>query len=124
MNRGFETASKKYREQNPEPETPNSSQSSAGGGGVGGGGGMPDLGSLLGAFGGGRGGGGTPDLSSLLNNPMLVNMANQMAQSGAFNDIISNPRVRDMAQQMMSGERGIGDIMNDPEIQNLYHSHF
>jgi len=117
MNRGFETASKKYREQNPEPEnaTPNSSQSSAAGAG-----GMPDLGSLLGSLGGGRGGGGgTPDLAGLLNNPMLMNMAQQMASSGAFNDIMNNPRMREMAQQMMSGERSMGDIMTDPDVQNL-----
>jgi small glutamine-rich tetratricopeptide repeat-containing protein alpha len=83
---------------------------------------MPDLSSLLGSLGGaGRGGGGGgPDLSGLLNNPMLMNMAQQMASSGAFNDIMNNPRMREMAQQMMSGERNIGDIMNDPEVQNMY----
>jgi len=85
---------------------------------------MPDLSSLFGSLGGaGRGGagggGGAPDLAGLLNNPMLLNMAQQMAQSGALNDIMNNPRMREMAQQMMSGERNIGDLMNDPDVQNM-----
>ena len=86
---------------------------------------MPDLASLLGSLGGGAGrgsGGGAPDLSSLLNNPMLMNMAQQMASSGALDGIMNNPRMREMAQQMMSGERNIGDIMNDPDVQNMYPS--
>jgi small glutamine-rich tetratricopeptide repeat-containing protein alpha len=72
-------------------------------------------------FGGGAGGGGggMPDLQGLMNNPMLMNMANQMAQSGAFDGIMNNPRMREMAQQMMSGERNLGDMMNDPEVQNM-----
>jgi small glutamine-rich tetratricopeptide repeat-containing protein alpha len=90
---------------------------------------MPDLSSLLGAFGGGGAGGpagggagggaGGPDLAGLLNNPMLMNMAQQMASSGALSEIMNNPRMRDMAQQMMSGERNIGDLMGDPEVQNM-----
>jgi uncharacterized protein YjgD (DUF1641 family) len=73
-------------------------------------------------FGGGAGagrGGGMPDLQGLMNNPALMNMANQMAQSGAFDSIMNNPRMREMAQQMMSGERNLGDMMNDPEVQNM-----
>lgn len=127
MNRGYQTASKKYREQNPDQPneardapTTSPSPSSAPAGG------MPDLSSLLGAFGGGgagpgRGaGGGGPDMASLLNNPMLMNMAQQMASSGALNDIVNNPRMRELAQQMMSGERNIGDLMNDPDVMNMY----
>jgi small glutamine-rich tetratricopeptide repeat-containing protein alpha len=72
-----------------------------------------------GGAGGGGGGGGMPDLQGLMNNPMLMNMANQMAQSGAFDGIMNNPRMREMAQQMMSGERNLGDMMNDPEVQNM-----
>jgi|SRR5579871_2594091 len=122
MNRGFQTASKKYREQNPEgtsEPTPASPPPPSNPGG----GGMPDLASLLGSLGGaGRGdgaGGGGPDLSSILNNPMLMNMAQQMAQSGAFDGLMNNPRMREMAQSMMSGERNINDIFSDPEIQNM-----
>jgi small glutamine-rich tetratricopeptide repeat-containing protein alpha len=81
---------------------------------------MPDLASLLGSLGGGAGrGGGAPDLSALLSNPALMNMAQQMASSGALDGIMNNPRMRDMAQQMMSGDRNLGDIMNDPDVQNM-----
>jgi small glutamine-rich tetratricopeptide repeat-containing protein alpha len=80
---------------------------------------MPDLSSILGSLGGGAGGGGGPDLSSLLNNPMLMNMAQQMASSGALGDIMNNPRMNEMAQQMMSGERNLGDLMSDPDVQNM-----
>jgi small glutamine-rich tetratricopeptide repeat-containing protein alpha len=121
MNRGYQTALKKYREQNPEApagtrEAPasNSPAPAAGGG-------MPDFASLLGALGGGAGsGGGAPDFSSILNNPALMQAAQQMAGSGAFNDIMSNPRMREMAQQMMSGERNFTDMLSDPDVQNLY----
>jgi small glutamine-rich tetratricopeptide repeat-containing protein alpha len=123
MNRGFQTASKKYREQYQESTSDttrnapsNASPSTASSG-------LPDLSSLASMFGGGAGGGGggggMPDLQGLMNNPMLMNMANQMAQSGAFDSIMNNPRMREMAQQMMSGERNLGDMMNDPEVQNM-----
>src|SRR5579859_6628496 len=120
MNRGYQTASKRYRELGNEQETPTARATSPSSGSPSSGGGMPDLSSLFGGAGRGGAPGGAPDLSGLLNNPMLMNMAQQMASSGAFNDIMNNPRMREMAQQMMSGERNIGDIMNDPEVQNMY----
>jgi small glutamine-rich tetratricopeptide repeat-containing protein alpha len=122
MNRGYQTASKKYREQNPDqpnettrdPSTTQPAPPAAGG--------MPDLSSLLGAFGGGagRGGGaGGADLASLMNNPMLMNMVQQVTSSGALNDLMNNPRMRELAQQMMSGDRNIGDLMSDPDVMNM-----
>jgi small glutamine-rich tetratricopeptide repeat-containing protein alpha len=126
MNRGYQTAARKYREMSSDQESTQARATSPSASATPPAGGMPDLSSLLGSLGGaGRGGGGGgsgggPDLGGLLNNPMLMNMAQQMASSGAFNDIMNNPRMRDMAQQMMSGERNIGDIMNDPEVQNMY----
>jgi small glutamine-rich tetratricopeptide repeat-containing protein alpha len=118
MNRGYQTASKKYREQNPEQssDTARSTSPPATGAPATG---MPDLSSLLGSLGGGAGRGGGPDLSGLLNNPMLMNMAQQMASSGALGDIMNNPRMAEMAQQMMSGERNLGDLMSDPDVQNM-----
>ena len=68
----------------------------AGGGGGGGGGANPFAG-----FGGA--GGGMPDIGALLNNPQMMNMASQMMQSGAFNNILSNPAFAQMAQNMFSG---------------------
>ena len=116
MNRGYQTASKKHREQN--MESPSESSSSTAGRNTGG---LPDLSQFAGMFGGGAGrGGGMPDLQNLMSNPMLMNMANQMAQSGAFDSLMNNPRMREMAQQMMSGERNMGDLLNDPEVQNMY----
>jgi len=123
MNRGFQTASKKYREMNPEGTAESTSASPSSGSPPPqnpGARGMPDLSSLLGSLGGAGRGGGAPDLASILNNPMLMNMAQQMASSGAFDGLMNNPRMQEMAQSMMSGDRNIGDILNDPEVQNLY----
>src|SRR5438046_8761153 len=98
MNRGYQTASKKYREQNSDQpnETTRDASSTSSPSSAAPAGGMPDLSSLLGAFGGGGAGrgGGAPDMAGLLNNPMLMNMAQQMTSSGAFNDIMNNPRMR------------------------------
>src|SRR5438309_2350398 len=68
-----------------------------GGGGAGGGlGGLGRLVGLAGLAGAGGGGGGGGDLASLMNNPALMNMARQMMQSGAFNDIMNNPNIAEM----------------------------
>ena len=42
------------------------------------------------------GAGGMPDLGALLNNPALMNMAQQMMQSGALDNLMSNPNVARM----------------------------
>lgn len=55
------------------------------GAGAGGIPGMPDFGA-----------GGMPDLGSLLNNPALMNMAQQMMQSGALDNLMSNPNIARM----------------------------
>lgn len=47
---------------------------------------MPDLG----------GAGGMPDLGALLNNPALMNMAQQMMQSGALDNLMNNPNIARM----------------------------
>lgn len=41
-------------------------------------------------------GGGMPDLGSLLNNPALMNMAQQMMQSGALDGLMNNPNIARM----------------------------
>ncbi|KAK3847871.1 MAG: hypothetical protein J3R72DRAFT_416563 [Linnemannia gamsii] len=87
----------------------------SGGAGAGAGGlpaGFPDLSAL------GGGAGGMPDLASLMSNPALMNMAQQMMQSGALNNLMSNPAMQQMAQRMMAGgERpNIDEMMRDPEI--------
>jgi small glutamine-rich tetratricopeptide repeat-containing protein alpha len=55
---------------------------------------------------------------------MLMNMAQQMASSGALDGLMNNPRMRELAQQMMSGERNIGDLMGDPDVMNMQHPLF
>lgn len=45
---------------------------------------------------GAGGAGGMPDLGSLLNNPALMNMAQQMMQSGALDQLMNNPNLARM----------------------------
>ncbi|CAO3663697.1 unnamed protein product [Rhizopus microsporus] len=73
-------------------------------------GGLPNLGA-----------GGMPDLGSLLNNPALMNMAQQMMQSGALEGLMNNPAVARMAQQMMSGGAppNLNEMMNNPEMMRM-----
>ncbi|KAI7902452.1 uncharacterized protein BX663DRAFT_75858 [Cokeromyces recurvatus] len=73
-------------------------------------GGLPNLGA-----------GGMPDLGSLLNNPALMNMAQQMMQSGALDNLMNNPEISRMAQQMMSGGGmpNLQDMMSNPELMRL-----
>ncbi|KAF9350912.1 hypothetical protein BGX34_000915 [Mortierella sp. NVP85] len=75
--------------------------------------GFPDLAGL-----GGGGAGGVPDFSALMSNPAVMNMAQQMMQSGALDSLLSNPAMQQMAQRMMStGERpNIQEMMRDPQI--------
>jgi len=75
-------------------------------------GGLPNLGGA---------GGGMPDLGSLLNNPNIMNMAQQMMQSGALDNLMSNPDVARMAQQMMGGggAPNLRDMMNNPDMMRM-----
>ncbi|KAG9067809.1 hypothetical protein KI688_011397 [Linnemannia hyalina] len=87
----------------------------SGGAGAGAGGmpaGFPDLSAL------GGGAGGMPDLASMMANPALMNMAQQMMQSGALNSLMSNPAMQQMAQRMMAGgdRPNIEEMMRDPQI--------
>jgi len=67
------------------------------------------------------GAGGMPDLGSLLNNPAMMSMAQQMMQSGAFNDLMQNPEMlSSMAQQFMGGNGGgaggLAEMMQNPAM--------
>ena len=60
-----------------------------------GGAGFADM--LRGMGGGaGGGGGGMPDLASLMNNPMMMQMAQQMMANGGLERLMSNPGVANM----------------------------
>jgi hypothetical protein len=45
-----------------------------------------------------------PDLGSLLNNPALMNMAQQMMQSGALEGLMNNPAVARMYVERKKNE--------------------
>lgn len=64
---------------------------------------MPDLGGMadmLRGMGGGAGGagGGMPDLASLMNNPMMMQMAQQMMANGGVERLMQNPAVANMVK--------------------------
>ncbi|KAI1762941.1 hypothetical protein GGR53DRAFT_393528 [Hypoxylon sp. FL1150] len=137
MKKGFETARKRVEDLEAEAADSASSPASAGARGGGGGGGMPDLGglaSLLGGGGGGGnreggggGGGGMPDLGSIMSNPMFANMAQSlMSNPEVMQNLMSNPRLREMADRFSGGGGGGGGgmpdlstLMNDPNIADM-----
>ncbi|KAF1814367.1 TPR-like protein [Eremomyces bilateralis CBS 781.70] len=129
MKKGFETAKRRYEEEEAGEEDSVDLGASARGGA--GSGGMPDLSglaSMLGGGGGGGAGGGMPDFSSIMNNPMMRQMAqNMMSNPDAMNDVLNNPRLRQMAEQFGSGggQGGGGgmpdlsSLMSDPSIAEM-----
>jgi small glutamine-rich tetratricopeptide repeat-containing protein alpha len=48
--------------------------------------------------GGGGGAGGMPDLAGIMNNPMMMEMAQQMMQNGGVERLMSNPAVANMVK--------------------------
>jgi small glutamine-rich tetratricopeptide repeat-containing protein alpha len=96
MKKGYETARKAVEELGEDvDDVPAAARSASPGAGPGG---MPDLSALGNMFGGG--GGGMPNLSELMNNPMMRQMAqNIMSNPDAMNNILNNPRLREMAER-------------------------
>jgi small glutamine-rich tetratricopeptide repeat-containing protein alpha len=141
MRKGYETAKRRVEEED-GAEAVSDLDGGAPRGGPGAGG-MPDLSSLAGMFGGGGGGGGgMPDFSQMMNNPMMRQMAeNIMSNPDALNNLMSNPRIREMANQFGGGGAGAGagaggaggapggrggggmpdlsSLMNDPSIAEM-----
>jgi small glutamine-rich tetratricopeptide repeat-containing protein alpha len=124
MRRGYETAKKRV-EEDAEDDVGGSPRS---GGNAPGGGfsGMPDLSGLASMLGGGAGGG-APDLGSLMNNPMFSSAAQSlMSNPELMNNLMSNPRLREMAESFGgAGGRGGGgmpdfaSLMSDPSIAEM-----
>ena len=81
----------------PEGDLPMSDRSSnpPAGAGAGGLGGMADMFRNMGGM-GGAGAGGMPDLAGLMNNPMMMQMAQQMMANGGLERLMSNPNVANM----------------------------
>lgn len=132
MRKGYETAKRRVEEElessipksdlaTSETGTRSADGAAGAGAGAGGAGGMPDFSSM---FGGGAGGG-MPSFSDLMNNPQIMQAAQQMMQNpGALQGLMNNPQVRQMAQNMgLGGEGGNGpdlsELMNNPMLQNL-----
>ena len=131
MKKGYETAKKRVAElEAGDDDSENDETVDRGAPGAGG---MPDLSSLAGMFGGGgAGGGGMPDLSSIMSNPMFASMAqNLISNPDMMNNLMSNPRIRDMANQFGGGGEGEGggrggggmpdlsSLMQDPSIAEM-----
>ncbi|GAB0135084.1 hypothetical protein EsDP_00003435 [Epichloe bromicola] len=122
MKKGYETAKRRVEEmQAEEVSLPRSSPSPGTGAGAGG---MPDLSSLASMLGGGGGGGGggMPDLSSIMSNPMFASMAqNLMSNPDLMGNLMSNPRLREMANQFSSGGGmpDLNSLMSDPNIADM-----
>ncbi|KAE8452300.1 hypothetical protein EG329_001000 [Mollisiaceae sp. DMI_Dod_QoI] len=132
MKKGFETAKKRVAELEAEDDDSDEDLSRSAGAGAGAGpGGMPDLSALAGMFGGGGpGGGGMPDFSAIMQNPMFASMAqNLMSNPDAMNNLMSNPRLREMANQFGGGGGGgaggsgggpdLASLMSDPSIAEM-----
>lgn len=125
MKKGYETAKRRVEDMAADEDSlPRSSPGVNLNVGVdanaGAGGGLPDLASMLG--GGGGGGGGMPDLSAIMNNPMFASMAqNLMSNPDMMNSLMSNPRLREMADRFSSGGGmpDLNSLMADPNIAEM-----
>ena len=122
MKRGLETSKIKLADsQSVSDEGAGGGAARGAGAGAGGAGGFPDLSALSGMLGGG-GGGGMPDIGALMSNPMFAGMArNLMSNPEMMNNIMNNPRLRQMADSFGSGG-GMPDmsaLMSDPNIANM-----
>lgn len=122
MKKGYETAKRRVEETEAEDDTEVASRDAGAGAPAG----MPNLNDLAGMFGGGGagrgGGGGMPDLSSIMSNPMFASMAqNLMSNPDLMGNLMSNPRLREMADSFGSGG-GMPDmsaLMSDPNIAEM-----
>jgi small glutamine-rich tetratricopeptide repeat-containing protein alpha len=129
MRKGLETAKRRIMEEGGSLDD-DEEELSRGAGGMPGG--MPDLSSLGSMFGGGGaggpGGGGLPNFSEMMQNPMMASMANKlMSDPSLMNNLLANPRLKDMFGGAGRGAGGAGgggmpdmsSLMSDPSIQEL-----
>ncbi|KJZ73300.1 hypothetical protein HIM_07304 [Hirsutella minnesotensis 3608] len=108
MRKGFETAKRRVEELEAagQDDTPVSRAGPGAGAG-----GLPDFGA-----------GGMPDLSSIMSNPMFASMAqNLMSNPDLMGNLMSNPRLREMANQFSGGGGmpDLGSLMSDPNIAEM-----
>ncbi|KAK8250371.1 glutamine-rich cytoplasmic protein [Phyllosticta capitalensis] len=122
MKRGFETAKRRVEELGGDVAATGARDAGAGAG-AGGPGGFPDLAGLSSMLGGGAGGqgGGMPNLSELMQNPMMRQMAqNLMSNPEAMQGLLNNPRLREMAGQFgAGGGQGGGQGGGMPDFSSM-----
>ncbi|GAA5940280.1 hypothetical protein JCM10213_008387 [Rhodosporidiobolus nylandii] len=85
----------------------------AAGAGAGGAGGIPGFPGM---------GAGMPGLADMMNNPAIMNMAQQMMQNGGLEQIMNNPMMQQMMNAMGGGGGGMPDmnaLMNDPTMRRM-----
>ncbi|KZT65585.1 hypothetical protein DAEQUDRAFT_519769 [Daedalea quercina L-15889] len=97
-----------------EPETVGSNTDAAGAGM----GGMADMLRNLGA---GAGEGGGMDIASLMNNPMMMQMAQQMMGNGGLERLMQNPALANMMNRVQQGGGmpSMAELMSDPTMRDL-----
>ncbi|KAG7098936.1 hypothetical protein E1B28_000826 [Marasmius oreades] len=81
----------------------------------------PDLSTMADTLRGmGGGGGGMPDMASLLNNPQMMQMAQQMMANGGLAGLMQNPAVAEMMNRFQSGDMpSMEELMGNPALRNL-----
>ncbi|KAF8506882.1 putative stress-induced protein STI1 [Russula emetica] len=74
-----------------------------------------------GGAGGAGGAGGMPDLAGMMNNPAMMQMAQQMMANGGLERVMSNPTVASMMDQLNSGGSlpSMEELMANPELRSL-----
>lgn len=75
----------------------------------------------LGGAGAGAGAGGMPDLAGMMNNPAMMQMAQQMMANGGLERLMSNPAVANMMGRLNSGSGmpSMDELMSDPDLRNI-----
>jgi len=111
--------------------SPSSAESSAESARAGGDGGAPDFSEVLRSLGGGGGGGGSGggggggggggfDIASMMQNPMFMNMAQQLMQGGGMENLMRNPAISNMMNRVQSGDMpSMTELMSDPTLRDM-----
>ncbi|KAI0032501.1 hypothetical protein K488DRAFT_49817 [Vararia minispora EC-137] len=123
MKNGLANAEERVRAESgiTEPTSASASTPPAAGAGAGAGaGGMAGMADMLRGLGGGAGG--MPDMASLLQNPMMMQMAQQMMANGGLERLMGNPSVANMMNRMRNGGEmpSLSELMADPTLRDMY----
>lgn len=103
MRKGYETAKRTVEEEDDDSADEDAIGARDGGNPFGGAGGMPDLASLAGMFGGGGAGG----------------AGGMPGGMGGLSEMMQNPMMRKMAQDLMSNPEQMANLMNNPMLKNM-----